>query len=307
MKRIAVVGSFVTDMVATMERFPEAGETVLGKTMRFYPGGKGINQCVAARRLGADVSMIGMLGKDSNGNMFRRLMRKEKIDSKNVYISETEPTSMSQIQLNGQSQNRICVIPCANYAFGEKELEKAAPVIMQSSLVMVQLELRIEVVYRLIDLCFDHNIPLILNPAPAQKIEDKYYPKITYLTPNETELSFLSGIDTTEAEGAFAAAALLSDKGVKNIIATLGERGALLYTENRKEIIKSYHVKAVDTTAAGDCFNGALASCIVAGKDLRESVCFANAAGALAVTKSGAIPSLPYRKEVKQFLAEREK
>ena len=303
MKQITVVGSFVTDMVATMPRFPQAGETVLGSTLRIYPGGKGINQCVAARRLGAEVSMVGMLGNDGNGNMFRVLMEKEGIDARYVFTAEQEPTAVAQVQIDGSSQNRICVIPSANYEFGKAELKKSEELIGNSAMVIAQLELRTEVVYALLELCEKKGVPVMLNPAPAQELSDAWLKKVAYLTPNETELAVLSGVATDTEEGVYAAAERLLEKGVGNVIATLGSRGALLYNKDRKEIVRGYRVKAVDTVAAGDSFNGALAKGIVDGKDLAEAIRYANAVGALTVTKQGAIPSLPTAQEVDEFLA----
>lgn len=299
---ITVVGSFVMDNVATMKRFPEAGETVLGERLGVYPGGKGINQCVAARRLGAETAMVGMLGKDGNGEAFRALMRAEGIAAEKVFESAEAATGTAQVQIEESGQNRICVLPGANYRFGIKELEEAKETITKAEIVLAQLEIRMEVTERLSEMCEEAGVALMLNPAPAAELPERLLKRVTYLTPNEKELEKISGMRVRDGEEAKRAAEALVKRGVKNVIATMGSRGALISNGEGSEAIAGYKVTAVDTVAAGDSFNGALAYGITKGKSLRESVKIANAVGALTVTKKGAVPSLPYLREVLDFL-----
>lgn len=302
MSKITVVGSFVMDMVARLEEFPKAGQTVLGKSLGIYPGGKGANQAVAARRLGGDVEMIGCVGKDGNGKTFLDLLRREGIETSHIKESEEVPTAIAQIQIDQAGENKIVVIPSANHAFTKEDLYAVKEVLSKTELVVMQLELEYEVSLEILRVCKELEVPVILNPAPAVKLPKEILGLATYVTPNETELEILTGQKTETEEELYSAAEMLLDMGVKTVVATLGKRGAMIATAERKQIIEGYRVKAVDTVAAGDSFNGALAKCIADGKDLAEAVRYANAVGALAVTKQGAIPSLPTAEEVDEFL-----
>lgn len=301
---ITVVGSFVMDMVAKMERFPQAGETLIGQSVQYFPGGKGANQCVSIRRLGGDVCMIGMLGEDANGAQFRQILRESGIGDGEVFTCPL-PTAVAQVQINGQGQNRIVVIPSANHAFGFEELEQIDARLRESELVVLQLEMRLDVTMEIIRRCHTYGVPALLNPAPAVPLEPEILAKVAYLTPNETELAILSGMPTDTPEQQAAAARHLNDLGVTTCIATLGENGALVSTAEEQFFVPAYSVKAVDTVAAGDSFNGALAVALTEGKTLAEAVRFANAMAALTVQKAGAIPSLHTRPEVETFLNER--
>lgn len=305
MSKITVVGSFVTDMVATMSRFPQAGETVIGERLRIYPGGKGANQCVAARRLGAQVSMVGMLGDDENGKNFRTLFEKEGIDTKYVFTTREEPTAVAQVQIDQNSDNRICVIPGANYCFTPEHLEKAKSAIADVDMVIAQLELTMDVTDALAKLCAELGVPLMLNPAPAAPLSEEVLKNVTYLTPNESELSVLTGLPADTNEQIIAACEALLRKGVKTVVATLGSRGAYAVTAEGGQFAETFKVKPVDTVAAGDSFNAALAVAVTEGKNLYESLRFANAMGALTVQVKGAIPSLHSREKVEEFLHSR--
>ena len=302
MAKITVIGSFVMDNVAKMQRFPEAGETILGTTLEFFPGGKGANQCVSVARLGGDVEMIGMLGKDGNGDVFRKILKDEGIQSGNVFSCD-KPTAVAQIQINEEGQNRICVIPCANFEFGFEELDKVDDVIRKTELIILQLEMRLDVTKEIIRRAHAYGVKVLLNPAPAVKLEKEILGLLDYITPNETELSILTGLPTETDEEVIAAAKELLSYGTKTVVATIGSRGALIATKDSVQIVKGYKVKAVDTVAAGDSFNGALAVALTEGKTLEEAVRFANAMGALTVTEKGAIPSLHTRAQVEDFIA----
>lgn len=301
MAKITVIGSMVMDNVAKMDKFPQAGETVLGSTLEFFPGGKGANQCVSVARLGGDVEMIGMLGKDGNGDTFRKIFKDERIKSDNVFSCD-KPTAVAQIQINAEGQNRICVIPCANFEFGVEELDKVDSIIRETELVILQLELRLDVTKEIIRRAHNYGVKVLLNPAPAVKLEKEILGMVDYLTPNETELSILTDMPTETDEEVVAAAKELLAYGTKTVVATIGSRGALIATKENVEIVSGYKIKAVDTVAAGDSFNGALAVALTEGKTLKEAVQFANAMGALTVTKKGAIPSLHTREQVEEFM-----
>lgn len=304
MSKITVIGSFVVDMVAKMERFPQAGETILGESVNYFLGGKGINQCVSVARLGGDAEMIGMLGDDENGKKFRELMNENGIKSESVF-SCGYPTAVAQVQIDGNGQNRICVIPSANYIFDLKDVDKIDDKLKTTEIVLLQLELRKEVVEEIIRRAHKYGKTVILNPAPAQKLSDEILSMIDYITPNETELAIISGEKTDSRAEVEKALERLLDKGVKAVVATLGKDGAVIARKNKKTYGSSYRVNVVDTVAAGDSFNGALAVAISEGKSDEEILRFANAMGALTVSKNGAIPSIHTRKEVEEFLLTR--
>ena len=301
MSKITVIGSFVMDNVAKMVKFPQEGETILGESLELFPGGKGINQCVSVARLGGDVEMIGMLGKDGNGDVFRKIMKEDGIKAENVFSCD-KPTAVAQVQINADGQNRICVIPSANFEFGFEELDKVDSVIKNTELVILQLELRLDVTKEIIRRAHGYGVKVLLNPAPAVKLEKEILGMVDFITPNETELSILTGLPTETDEEVIVAAKELLSYGTKTIIATLGSRGALIATNKNIEIVSGYKVKAVDTVAAGDSFNGAFAVALTEGKTLQEAVKFANAMGALTVTEKGAIPSLHTRAQVEEFI-----
>ena len=301
MSKITVIGSFVMDNVAKMVKFPQEGETILGESLELFPGGKGINQCVSVARLGGDVEMIGMLGKDGNGDVFRKIMKEDGIKAENVFSCD-KPTAVAQVQINADGQNRICVIPSANFEFGFEELDKVDSVIKNTELVILQLELRLDVTKEIIRRAHGYGVKVLLNPAPAVKLEKEILGMVDFITPNETELSILTGLPTETDEEVIVAAKELLSYGTKTIIATLGSRGALIATNKNIEIVSGYKVKAVDTVAAGDSFNGAFAVALTEGKTLQEAVKFANAMGALTVMEKGAIPSLHTRAQVEEFI-----
>ncbi len=301
MAKITVVGSFVMDNVAKMQSFPQAGQTVLGYSLELFPGGKGANQCVSVARLGGEVEMIGMLGRDANGEEFRKILKEEGILSERVFSCE-KPTAIAQVQIDGNGQNRICVIPSANYEFDFSHLQEIDGILHRTEMVVLQLEMRLDVTEELIRRAHAYGVKILLNPAPAVPLTAEILGMVDYLTPNETELSILSGLPTDTEEEVIAAANQLISLGTKNVVATLGSRGALIANHDGAQLVSGFKAKAVDTVAAGDSFNGALAVAITEGKNLPEAVRFANAMGALTVQKKGAIPSLHTRKEVEALL-----
>ena len=302
MSRITVVGSFVMDLIGTVDQFPLDGQTVIGKTFNTMPGGKGANQAVSAARLGGDVSMVGRVGDDAYGKVFLELFKAEGINTDRVQALEGFPTGVGLIQINSKAENKIVVIPGANYGYTIGDLSADAHEIMKSDYVVLQLELLHEVTEKTIDLCAKAGVKVILNPAPAVPLNKEILSKVTYLTPNETELEILSGIKVNTIEDAKEAVKMLLDIGVEHVVATLGKNGALIGDKDGFRHIGGYEVEAIDTVAAGDSFNGALVTALSKGETLDDAVKYANAVGALTVTRKGAIPSLPMEKEVASFL-----
>jgi ribokinase len=299
---IVVIGSLNMDMVVRTVRAPEAGETLFGQDFGLSPGGKGANQAVAAARLGGDVTMIGRVGQDAFGSEMLEIMRQEHIHIEHISVSAGQATGVASIVLEEDGENRIIVVPGANNELAVEDIEALEAVISQAEIVVMQLEMDMAMSERAAAIAHAHGIPVILNPAPAQALSDELLSHVTYLTPNETEAGVLSGVAVDSVDTAGEAARLLLAKGVQNVIVTLGSKGALIVNETGTVHVPGFPVQAVDTVAAGDSFNGALALQLTRGAGLAEAVSFANAVGALAVGKPGAIPSLPRLHEVEKFL-----
>ncbi len=299
---IVIIGSLNMDMVVRTNRAPDAGETLFGEDFTLSPGGKGANQAAAAARLGAEVTMIGRVGKDAFGSELLEVMRQEQVHTGYIGQSETLGTGIASIVVDGEGENRIIVVPGANIEMRPADIAALEPVISQAEMLVMQLETDLPMCAHAAAIAARQGIPVILNPAPARALEDEFLQHVTYLTPNETEAGILAGMAVNSIDDAEQAARILLQKGVRNVIVTLGPKGALIVNHAGSLHIPGFPVQAVDTVAAGDSFNGALAWQLTKGKTLDEAVRFANAVGALAVGKQGAIPSLPYLAEVEQFL-----
>jgi ribokinase len=292
------------DMVVRTKRAPEVGETLFGQDFALSPGGKGANQAVAAARLGAKVTMIGSVGQDAFGNELLDIMRQEHIDIEHLAQSAAYATGVASIVVDGEGENRIIVVPGANLELGAEDIQALESVIAGAEMLVMQLETDLAMCEEAASIAGRHHIPVILNPAPARELSREMLHYVTYLTPNETEAGILSGIEVSDMDSAEQAARILLRKGVQNVIITLGSKGALIVNESGSQHVPGFPVKVVDTVAAGDSFNGALAYQLTCGKPLAEAVRFANSVGALAVGRQGAIPSLPKLAEVEQFLKE---
>jgi ribokinase len=299
---ILILGSFMMDLVVRTPKAPENGETIIGTSFSRFPGGKGANQAVAAARLGGNVTMAGKVGVDEFGDEALKTLNKEKVNTQFMLRDNENSTGVGSIVLTENGDNRIIVVPGANQNYTFTDLKSIQGIIKNSNILVTQLEMDFEVTRQAISYAAANNVPVILNPAPAQKLDDELLKKVTYLTPNETEAQLLTGIKITTYEDAESAAKALLGRGVKNVVITLADKGSLIANESGIRHIKGYTVKAIDTVAAGDAFNGALAFGITNGKTLEEAVKMANAVGALTVTKEGAIPSLPYLNEVTAFI-----
>lgn len=306
MKKILVIGSFTMDLVALTPRAPMEGETIIGSSFQQFTGGKGANQAVGAARLGADVTMIGKLGRDSFGEAHIESLKREGINYDNVLFDDVESSGVGHITLEENGNNRIIVIPGANHKITPKDVENLESEIEKSDIVILQLEIPFDTVYKSIELAHKHKKTIILNPAPAVKLKEEYVKLVDYIVPNESEATLLTGIKVNSIETATEAAKGLLDLGCKNVIVTLGDKGVLL-VNNKEEIFQeSFKVKPVDTTAAGDSFIGAFAYSLANGQAHEKSLEFACVVGALTVTKIGAQPSLPILSEVEAFMKERQ-
>jgi ribokinase len=302
--KIVVVGSSNTDMIVKLPHLPKPGETVSGGAFSTAAGGKGANQAVAAARAGADVGFVARVGEDSFGEQAIAGFVGDGIDVKHVTRNPAAPSGVALIFVDDAGENCIAVAPGANAELTPKDVEAAEELITKADVVVMQLETPIETVARAAALASQHGVRVILNPAPAQPLSDEILANVSILTPNESEAEMLTGIQVADDEGAAAAARALVARGVDTVILTLGSRGAFVFESESGELVPSFEVQAVDTTAAGDVFNGSLAVGLSEGMPLTGAVRFANAAAALSVTKLGAQPSAPTRSEIDAFLGE---
>lgn len=299
---ILVLGSFMMDQVVSTPRAPKNGETIIGNNFAVYPGGKGANQAVAAARLNGNVMMAGKIGKDAYGETFLQTLKKEKINTDYIEIDDRYATGVGFVTSEHNGDNRIIVVPGANLEYDKTELSKLENILNNIDILIIQLEMDISVMEKAVKMAKEKEVTVIVNPAPAQRLSDEFLKYIDYLTPNETELEILTDMKVNTLEDAIVAARKLLDKNVSNIIVTLGDNGALIVNKNIDEHIKGFKAEVLDTVAAGDTFNGALAVMISEGNEIKEAVRLANAAGSLSVTKEGAIPSIPYREEIERLL-----
>lgn len=286
------------DMVVTTNHIPAPGETLLSDSFFMNPGGKGANQAVAAARLGGEVTFISKLGKDMFGSKFRALFDKEGMDTRYLITDETLPSGIALITVDKEGENSIVVAPGANAALAIEDIETALPLVNESAVVLMQLEIPIKVVNYLAAYAAGRNIRVILNPAPAQHLSDDLLACIDILTPNETEAALIAGIPVNTVEDAQKAAMLIRNKGVNTVIITLGAKGAMICESHHCTLVKAKTVRAVDTTAAGDVFNGALAVALSEGKSLTDATRFACDAASISVTRPGAQSSIPHRREL---------
>lgn len=289
MKRIIVIGSASTDFVVKTEKRPKKGETLIGQDFQTTFGGKGANQAVAAVRLGANVKMIGAVGEDLYGNEIIANLAKEKIDVTNVERVTHLGTGSAHITLS-EGDNSIVVIPGANNAVNEKMIKPLLSTLNKDDFVILQQEIPSQTVEVIIDYCFDHDIQTILNPAPARQIAEKTIEKVTYLTPNEHEFDLLFPNQTLES-----GLAMYPNK----LLVTLGSKGVTYHNGQEQLIISGYQVKPMDTTGAGDTFNGAFVVGLMNQLSIKESIRFGNLAASLSIQKFGAQGGMPTLEELK--------
>ena len=301
--KIVVVGSSNTDMIIKTPRIPKPGETVLGGEFSTAAGGKGANQAVAAARAGGDVAFIARVGDDMFGEQALEGFRRDGIDTTFVFRDAEAPSGVALIFVDDLGENSIAVASGANARLLPPDVEAAETAVAESDILLMQLEIPLETVRAATDIAKAGSARIILNPAPAQTLDDDLLGKLSILTPNESEAEILTGIPVGNYKSAGKAAEALRQRGVETVLVTLGARGVYAVGEEYTGLISGFGVKAVDTTAAGDVFNGALAVALAESMPLEDAVTFAQAAAALSVTKLGAQPSAPTLEEIEEFLA----
>lgn len=301
-KKLVVLGSINADHILNLQRFPRPGETVVGNHYQVAFGGKGANQAVAAGRSGADIAFIACVGEDDIGARIRRQLQADHIDVVPVEPSPGASTGVALIFVNGQGENIIGIDPGANAALTPAYLARFEPWVINASALLMQLESPLETVIAAARLARDHQTRVILNPAPARRLPDELLALVDIITPNETEAEQLTGVAVDNDAAAARAALILHDKGIATVIITLGSRGVWLSERGNGKLVPGFKVRAVDTIAAGDTFNGALMTALLEDRDMDSAIRFAHAAAALAVTRAGAQPSIPWRDEIDAFL-----
>jgi len=301
MNSILVIGSSNTDMVVKTTHFPTPGQTVLGGRFFMFPGGKGANQAVAAAKLNGQVSFITKLGKDIFGDQSLSGFRETGMDTRYISRDDKEPSGIALITVNEKGENHIVVAPGANHTLSPADLDQAELAFLQSQWVLMQLEIPIETIVHAAGKAEKLGKKIVLNPAPAQTLPEDLFPKLFLFTPNETEAGFYTGVHVTDMNTARQAATILLKKGVANVVITLGSKGAYFSNASEEMLIPAPIVQAVDTTAAGDVFNGAL--CVALAEDMtwKEALYWACRAAAFSVTRMGAQSSTPTREELNRF------
>jgi ribokinase len=307
-KQIVVVGSVNLDLVCMGKRIPAPGETVTGDKFQTFFGGKGGNQAVAVGRLGHPVSMIAKVGDDEFGNQLRKGLRAANVNVRQVATAKDTASGVALISVDAKGQNSIMVIPGANGKLLPTDVESALPMLRSAGMILTQLEIPIETVEYLCEISHRNGIPLMLDPAPARNLPGRILKRVSYLTPNETEMCTLCGISTTDQNTKTIAksAEYLRSKGAGTVVIKLGSRGAYAHTvDGLRSLVSSFKVPVVDSTAAGDAFNAGLAVALLRGKNLPDAVRYAAAVGAISVTRAGAQPAMPTGAEVEALLARR--
>ena len=300
MKNICVIGSLNMDLVVNVDTMPKPGQTIIGSNFKEVPGGQGANQAVAMARLNGNVSMIGKVGEDGFGQTLINSLKNDKVDTTYIQTSKGA-TGVALITVDKNAQNSIVVSPGANFEVKEDDIDNNIEAIKNSDIVVLQLETPLNTIKYALNKAKELNKYTILNPAPAVKLDDEIIKNVDLLTPNETELEIISGVSIETEEDIQKAAQIMLEKGVKELIVTLGSKGSLYINKEKSMFKKAYKVEAVDTTAAGDSYTGALAVALSQDKNIEDAMDFASKVGALSVLKEGAQSSLPTLEDVKNF------
>jgi ribokinase len=300
---ILVFGSINMDLVARTPKLPSPGETLIGHQFETVPGGKGANQAVAAARLGVPTQMVGRVGGDRFGTELLESLQAAEVEIDRIFVDQSVSSGVAVIAVDDASENHIIVIPGANGQVSTEDVERLSEVLSQNQVLLLQLEIPIAAVTAAAQAAQSAGVTVILDPAPAQtNLPDSLYRAIDILTPNQVEASQLVGFPVTDVESAAKAATALQQRGANTVIIKLGKQGALCATPAHPFLVPAFEVKAIDTVAAGDAFNGGLAAALAEGLPLAEAVTWGCAVAALSVMKPGAQPSMPDRTEVEQFL-----
>lgn len=301
---LVVLGSINADHILNLETFPTPGETVTGNQYQVAFGGKGANQAVAAGRSGANIAFIACTGDDDTGERVRKQLASDNIDIAPVSVVAGESTGVALIFVNAEGENVIGIHAGANAALTTERVEAQRGIIAGAEALLMQLESPVESVLAAAKIAHENHTSVVLNPAPARVLSDELLALVDIITPNETEAEKLTGIRVENDDDAARAAFALHDKGIGTVIITLGSRGVWASVNGEGRRVPGFKVKAIDTIAAGDTFNGALVTALLEGKAMDEAIRFAHAAAAIAVTRKGAQPSVPWRKEIDEFLSQ---
>ena len=303
MSKVMVFGSFVVDLMGRTPHLPVPGETVKGSMFKMGPGGKGFNQGVAAHKAGADVTMVTKLGRDTFAGVALAAMDEIGMKKDKILYSDDVETGAALIMVDeNTSQNEIVVILGSCDTITDEEVESVSDELAQSEYLLTQLETNVSATRKVISLAKQLGVKVILNTAPVQPVEDEIYNGLYMITPNEVEAEILTGIVIDGIENATKAADWFFAKGVQNVLITLGGRGVYIATSEKREIIPAYKVQALDTTGAGDAFNGGLVAALAEGKDIWQAADFANALAAISVQRLGTTPAMPWRSEIDEFM-----
>ena len=306
--KIIVIGSFITDLAFRADRRPKRGETIVGKEFGIFTGGKGYNQAVAARRMGADVTMVGCLGKDYFADLFIASLEKERIDHSHLFQDEKSGTGVaSPIIYDSEGDNSIIIIPRSNNSLSPEHIDSLENVIAGMDLIMLQLEIPVETCRRAAEIGKKHHIPVMLNPAPARPLPGEFLKMVDIIIPNEVEASQMTGMKIENDDSILQISKKLMEMGPKRVVITLGSRGAFMMDTDNYFHSKAFSVNVIDPTAAGDAFCGSFATALMSDLSPLEAVRYGNAAGALAATVLGAEPSLPTSAQVKEFLENKDR
>ncbi|WP_108417343.1 ribokinase [Enterobacter mori] len=301
---LVVLGSINADHILNLETFPTPGETVTGNQYQVAFGGKGANQAVAAGRSGANIAFIACTGNDDTGERVRKQLASDNIDIAPVSVVAGESTGVALIFVNAEGENVIGIHAGANAALTTERVEAQRGIIAGAEALLMQLESPVESVLAAAKIAHENHTTVVLNPAPARVLSDELLALVDIITPNETEAEKLTGIRVENDDDAARAARALHDKGIGTVIITLGSRGVWVSANGEGRRVPGFKVKAIDTIAAGDTFNGALVTALLEGRAMDEAIRFAHAAAAIAVTRKGAQPSVPWRKEIDEFLSQ---
>lgn len=308
MNKICVLGSLNMDLVLKVNDIPKIGETILSKSSEKIAGGKGANQAIAAKRCGSDVSMIAKVGKDENGKILIEKLKEDNINVTSIFEDNQEATGLALIMVNENGNNSIIVVPGSNMKISDHEIDNSISKIKESDILIAQFETNEEMTLKSFKIAKEFNKTTILNPAPAKKIDEELLKLTDIIIPNETEAEILTGFKIASLDDAKKAGEFLLNQGVKFAIITLGEKGALIIGKDFCELVQAFKVNAVDTTAAGDSFIGALASKLefknLNKESLKKAVLFGNKVSSITVQRKGAQPSIPYLEEVKKIYVE---
>lgn len=302
MGNILVVGSINMDVVIKLDHIPSIGETILTNTINNYNGGKGANQAVAASKLGGNVFMIGKLGNDSYGSKLYENLKANNVNVDGIEFEKSMPSGTAYIYVDGEGKNTIVVVPGANQAVDREQIDRHKYLFDKAEYCLIQLEIPLDTVAYTIEICHKRGIKVILNPAPANKLSDEVLSKVYMITPNESELNILTGLSTDTQNEINLAAKKLTNKGIANVVTTLGEKGCFYANNHESRAFNAIKVEAKDTTAAGDSFTAALAVALSEDKNIEEAINFATHVSAMVVTKEGAQTSLPLRDDVEKFM-----